>query len=439
MNRISQPEPPREFQHEAGFPAWLAPPFLFFLAALVAWAATQGSSVASRWLIVNCVATLGFGVGGVIWLIQHRWGAPSTRLLNRASLVLTTALLGALWIWNRAPLPALTHDELRAFGMALADSVNRKDPSFLNDHFDFEGMLGKIWGRGAHGRMAPGTTPEQAIGHFTSSVKTGAWHYTFKKVTGDNKILIRASSGGSFNFHEYELARGEDGRVLWRDTYTYAEGSLLSESVSQLSVFKGPRSALIEKAFKEFCALSDKEAWPDILQAYEDLPRELKASPDVLVVRARAAFEAGGPAEAAAVRDLEQEVLPEHPGVGLTLIPYYRRQRSFDRILELLAGLSVLAPDASLESLRSMALVGKGDLPAARASAQKAIELEPDFKDGYYASLHVATHSGDHALTRELLEVLQKLDADVDALVREPDFAPFRASAEHEAWRAARQ
>lgn len=78
-------------------------------------------------------------------------------------------------------------------------------------------------------------------------------------------------------------------------------------------------------------------------------------------------------------RELEQAAAAD-PGVraDLALIAAYTQQRKFDEALKAIAELEKKQPDKALPlALRGAILAGKGDIPAARKSFERALVLEP--------------------------------------------------------------
>ena len=103
-------------------------------------------------------------------------------------------------------------------------------------------------------------------------------------------------------------------------------------------------------------------------------------------------------------RELEQAAAAD-PGIraDLALIATYSQQRKFDEALKAIAELEKKQPDKALpHSLRGAVYAGKNDLPAARKSFERALELEPtDFASAAsLARLDLADKKPDDARKR---------------------------------------
>jgi hypothetical protein len=100
-------------------------------------------------------------------------------------------------------------------------------------------------------------------------------------------------------------------------------------------------------------------------------------------------------------------------------------------------GIASTGEDAALSSIEAAALIKTGQLRAAAAAAERAVEADPGFKDAYIFRIGAALEARDNAGTLEWLKrAVEQTGMRVGDLRQNPTYARFVKSPQYQEWLA---
>jgi tetratricopeptide (TPR) repeat protein len=167
---------------------------------------------------------------------------------------------------------------------------------------------------------------------------------------------------------------------------------------------------------------------------YKSLPTELREQKTVLVVHLKAAQ--SDDAEYSAALATYRRLYPTDPGVDFLSIDYHVLKKNYDEAIRCVDKVDmVVGGDPFLLTVRANVLAEAGRFEQARTASEKAIEQEPELKEGYWSRISVALKEKNHADTLKWLKrVVEKTSVEIADLTTEDDYADFVKSPQHEEW-----
>lgn len=242
--------------------------------------------------------------------------------------------------------------------------------------------------------------------------------------------------------------------VVITDWYMYSKGEWISDHMQQiygllrpaepraltrlLSVFKPNHSAQAQTSnYLRFVRAGDSEK---ALKAWARLPEKLRHSRLILLLRVQTTSDSDDyKAYMEALATLAQ-YHGDDPTLGLVLLDHYFHQNEYDKALKSLDRLEQqLGADAGLDQMRSYLLSMTQQYPQAIATAQRAIDSEPDYEDGYWSLLHGLVGDGQFAAAIKVIKQLEddfQIEFDPAELAETEGFADFARSLPFKLWRA---
>jgi hypothetical protein len=257
-------------------------------------------------------------------------------------------------------------------------------------------------------------------------------------------------AAGGVSFHDYVVGRSAAGDLRVLDVFTMVSGEYLSESMNGLlAATLGDRDLLarVLGGRSEFVSdLPQLQRMAELVEAgnaegalalYDSLSEPARHERTFFLLRVRAASLLGDDARYLAVLADLEATFPGDPGANANLLDAYFLRRDWIRCQRALAALSSEFRDSYWDVLRARALLGAGDLAAARAAADRVVASEPDLIDGHDVVLAVSLASSDLARANEALEVLvARFAVDPSVLAAQPG---YERVVELPAYRAAAQ
>lgn len=240
---------------------------------------------------------------------------------------------------------------------------------------------------------------------------------------GEHRALVRVDMGDrGLSYIDFILGKDRNGEVRITDWYDYGQGQLYSEALCQALFYmypgdevlarKLPGGASVDRNILKYVAhmaeLSREGRYREWLDAYKDLPGELKYSRNVLVTRVLVAS-AGGPYNEylLALKDVNTYIGSD-PSLSLLLIDHYLNERDYkaahralDRIYEYTGG------DAALDFLRANVYLTEKKYPQSIEFAQRAIKEDPFYEEAYWTLLAVSIFTHRYNLAVDTLESLE--------------------------------
>jgi len=369
----------------------------------------------------------------------------------------------------RAEVPATQSDAeaFREFAQQIESAAKRGDQSFFDRMFDRDATLALAM----NGLDGPPALAEQfrsvekagwsfAQG-FLGQVSQGGATYRFQRLRtgpgGRPQALFRLMvNAGGATFHEYALRRDASG-VKAVDVYPYSGGEWKSDSLrrnwisalseaglaTRLTRLAGVENEMVKQApeIQRILKLNAAGQSAEVLAALLKLPASVQSDRNLLVIRMTVAQKVGE-REAAEAVDAFARQFPNDPSLNLLRVDMLAGRKQYDEALAAIERVQqATGGDAYLDQLTGAVFYLKGDRDAARAAAQRAIEREPSFANGYLMLLRLALEAGDHAETARLLRGYEPYApaGSMAGLLAGPDFAEFVRSDEHKRWAAARK
>lgn len=368
---------------------------------------------------------------------------------------------------SRAPATQSDAEAFREFAQQIQSAAQRADQSFFDRAFDRDATLALAM----NGLDGPPALAEQfrsvekanwsiAQG-FLGQVGQGLATYRFQRLRsgpgGRPQALFRLMvNEGGVTFHEYALRRDASG-VKVVDFYAYSGGEWKSESLrrnwlsglreaglaTRLTRLAGVENEMAQQApeIQRILKLNTAGQSAEALAALLKLPPSVQADRNLLVIRMSVAQKVGE-REASEAVDAFARQFPNDPSLNLLRVDMLAGRKQYDEALAAIERVQqATGGDAYLDQLTGAVFYLKGDRDAARAAAQRAIEREPSFANGYLMLLRLALEARDHAETARLLSAYEPYApaGSMAGLLSGPEFAEFVRSDEHRRWAAARK
>jgi hypothetical protein len=368
-----------------------------------------------------------------------------------------------------APIgPPVSDEECRAFARAVEGAVRSGDGGAAwGALIDWDAIL--------RAATAGIPVPESDRNGFFQGVKTsmqqdqglvpqvvatvqGGGSYTFlrPRARGPHKTalfrLVSPDSNG-VNYHEFVLARREDGKVRAVDAYVFLSGELVSRTLRRMFLCLAARGAPDPGALgrlpgTEQAFLKDlprfqrmtaevRDGRPaEALATYRQLPPQLQKDKTILMLRLQAAQDAGDEPYARAIEDFRDA----HPGdacIDMFSVDYYLLKRDYPRALACLDRLDrSVGGDPYVHVMRAGIHTDQGQYDLARHDARRAIAVDPDLQDAYWALLTVSLQDHHYADTVTLLDQLEgRFHIPFGDMTQLPVFSEFVRSPEYLAWK----
>ena len=255
---------------------------------------------------------------------------------------------------------------------------------------------------------------------------------------------------GGFNYDEFLLGKTANGETCVVDALAYATGLRLSTQAREAAIaaavaedktvadrLEGAEAELARHMadLTTLTRQNGEKKWAEALDTYKRLPEVLRKSHMVLLRALLPAREAGK-AEHEALLDEIEKSSGDDPTLALVLHDHALLEKAWTRALAHLDAVDkAIGGDIYLEAERGEIHAGEGDLAAAKTSARKALDAEPDLKKGHWVLAVVANRSKDWAGLRSELETLEKLGVKLNDLSNVPAYADFVKTDEYRAWR----
>lgn len=267
------------------------------------------------------------------------------------------------------------------------------------------------------------------------------------------KALVRFDFGDNgFGYREFELQRTAGGLVAIRDWYDYGVGQYFTDSMRQLIVFTNARASLVSRLFDmlegnesslqrigtAFQALQNRD-YDGFFAAYDGLDPELKRNRLLMLIAVQAGSMSGDEAlYRRTLADLDR-YYGDDATLTFLLIDHYFFEERYDEALGAIRRFRshIGVDDAALAMLEANIYLTQEQYPETIARASRAVELEPELENPYWALLPAlsVTHRFDDAVA--VLQVLEQqfyYEFEPSAFAEEPLYAGLVESDAFDAW-----
>lgn len=273
-----------------------------------------------------------------------------------------------------------------------------------------------------------------------------------RTVDGRPRPLFRLiGSEGALNYHDYYLARYEDGEVATEDMFVFASGEPISQSMRRLLIpavaslrGKGlfgkldPQELDSMKTIRSMAKAIRARNYKSAIAAYRTLPRTFQERKPVLIlyIQATMNLETDGDAEYLAALEVFRKLYPRDAALDFISIDYFFLKKRYDEACRAMDRINkAVGGDPYLDVLRGSALLEAGRFKEARQAIEKAIKDEPNLVQAYWFRIGLSLREKKYADTLAWLQrIVEKCHVDIQDLTGVPDYAGFVASPQYTMW-----
>ena len=218
---------------------------------------------------------------------------------------------------------------------------------------------------------------------------------------GQPRALVRVDEGSEgIEYLELEVSQDDSGAYRVIDWYQLTRGRMASDSLGALARLMTdpdqsflhrlfattPFSPDLAEKFKQISVLDHQGKFAEALTALSQLPPEIADSLDLLRMRSAEAARLNNNQEYYHILDIMAAKYSNEPSAAMALIDYYLKNRRFD---EAQMGITIIenrvGSDGMTNMMHSNIAQQAGNYSAAAAYGRKSVELEPDFRRGWFA------------------------------------------------------
>jgi hypothetical protein len=267
-------------------------------------------------------------------------------------------------------------------------------------------------------------------------------------VDGRTRALFRIlPNGGGVNYHDFLVARYDDGAIAMEDDYVYGVGELITQTmrrvlvplISQVNAAKGPNAADMEsaKAMSEMGKAFQAQNFALVSSKYKQLPKNMQENKSIMLLYIQA-LAADEKAEGEYVKAMERfrQMYPNDACIDFLSIDYYTLKKDFPAALKAVESIEKKAGgDPYLVAMRAMLATEKGDNAQAKKLFAEALKAEPDLELAHWGRISLALKEKNHADTLEgLKQIVRVCNLEIQNLAENADYADFVKSKEHRDW-----
>lgn len=200
-------------------------------------------------------------------------------------------------------------------------------------------------------------------------------------------------------------------------------------------------TATDSKQFGEMLDLAQAQDWQGVLTAYHGLATEMKQTKICLMIRLNAAMNLQFEKEITTTFEAIQKLVGDKSGIDLISLDYFFYRREFDNAFAAVERLEqTVGGDPYLDFVRAGISLAANDYDNAIIAARRAAKREPSLFQTHLLIAKASQAKGDFKMVAEEMKKLESLGrATPSELLDSPNFAPFVASPEFQAWKAESQ
>lgn len=381
----------------------------------------------------------------------RRWGG----FVRLAALLGVSSVMAPVWAGDAQEAPTTAECEL--IGRQIEETINQRDPSYLNEVFDLKATFDFA----VHDLPARPEVLQVAVATFIDSYNVaqdsvllilgeqGTLRFLRSKA-GKNgqRLLFRAITGPmSFTYFEFLMTQGDNHIPKIVDVFTYSAGARLSETIRsgivpvlRLEPEQVERLDAIDQSFvahrrdyRAFVEIAGTGDYASAFAAFDRLPKILQDYRPLLIMRLSVLQQSDLNEYLRMLPELARR-FPNDPVIKIMQLDYLMSSRDYAAALKLIDWIDRrVGGDPYLIVRRGMmaALVGKTD--EAMSLYDRAIAVEPDLIRAAYPGLvRISLDRRDFSKTAAVLErMLDFPDTDpIEQILQKPAYAEFAKSPE---------
>ncbi len=284
----------------------------------------------------------------------------------------------------------------------------------------------------------------------------GGGNYHVLRVYLENKhwhaLFRMLQPNGACNYHDFALEDNGAGKPQVHDVYVYATGENFSLTIRNLfvpvlaigepgileRVFKigKDQATLVLDSFNKLPKLRSAGKFKELFEVLDSLPEAVKETKAIQIQRVMAAQNLDQVLYASVMEEYVKK-FPADPSIHLINIDRYILAKRFKECLvciDTIAGI-LKTDDAWMCTLRAMVHVTSGNLKEARVHIKRAMELEPNLQNVWWAGLEIALKEKDYDTVLDWLgEVKKRFAIEIQDLSKVPAYADFVKSPQYQTW-----
>jgi tetratricopeptide (TPR) repeat protein len=344
----------------------------------------------------------------------------------------------------------------RAWALKLQKAVSGGDKLFLYNALDWQALGKKVQVKNLPpillSKLMEGVQGGAKLTGESICADVGAGGQykliALRRQGGQWKALFRVlNKGGAFNYHDFFLARGRDGRIGAVDLYIGFSGEAFSDTLARivkfaLNLVQKPSKEMtaLAEIFSRYSALVGAGKRQEAVALLDGVPRVFQHEKWILMGRLSQRAEVSEERYTRLIEEA-QKYFPDDPAFDLVSLGYWGERKNYDRALQAIIRLKSFAEeDAFRDAYEAKLHSLKGDLPAASLLIQKAIAKEPDLKMAHWIKLEIDLGMWDFPAVADTLLILEKRFGErIPALEQLDNFSLFVKSEQYALWQAARK
>jgi len=367
---------------------------------------------------------------------------------------------------DRDAKSALSEQDCREYAQKVVNAVEAGDRNALDALIDFESIFEAATAgfevpdaerpemiRGLHSSMG---SQGGLAGQLIQNSQAGG-NFDFLRVRQNRQRpvilfrIIQPASSGGVGYYEFVPRRSADDKIRSVDIYAFTSGEYVSETMRRtlLPLVADRSRTFLDKLltgerdyvrdfpkFQQIVDIAKEGKWREALALLKELRPETKRQKVVLLIRLRAAQEAGEEKEYATALEEFRMLFPKDPCLELLSIEYYTQRKEYARALECIDGLDKsVGGDPYLNVVRAGIIAERGDRGKARQLANRAIAEEPTLVTAYLTLVAISLEDKTYDETLTLLKQLdQKFKMEFNDLTTVPEYAGFVKSPQYKHW-----
>ena len=352
------------------------------------------------------------------------------------------------------------HADYDAFARELAERLNDGEEDAFAGLFDKQAFIGRALRGLPESRdleAVRGSLNQQLdrVGTILLQRLNPSYEFRYlrsRQRDGHVTLLYRLNLGDEgLNYFELEVAP-RDGAIRVIDWYDYASAQNYSDSVRQalLTVLPLDRSLLDRlfgthgvddaavRQFVELARLQRERRFDEWLVAYEQLPDSIRNARIMVILRVANANSSGDEQAYREALDAAARHFGDDPQLALLLMDHYMYTEQWDKAHAAVDNLAAYTGgDAAIDGLRANVYLLTGNDAEALHWAQRTIEGDATYEDGYWTRLEANVNLGHFEAAVgdiQILETTFGYSFDAQALAEIEGYEAFGRSDAFRRW-----
>lgn len=316
---------------------------------------------------------------------------------------------------KQQPEKPLTKAEVTEFARKIEISIDKRDPTLLNDAIDGDALADKMnleSGRDSRS-FEQGLKEGMKMGSKIVAALSEKGTYTMIKEYEKDKVhhlLFRLYDNGMINYHDYELTRTK-GKPKVADIYIYMSGETLSETLRNLYVqFKDDFKASSTRTddwtrkvtYIRSMITSNKHR--DALDTYNEMPEKIKKGRLFQILHIEICSGLSDEEYSKAIDEYEA-LYPNEPNMQLLLIDGYTLRKDYQKALNAVNELDkMIDKDPLLDYHRAMCYTLLNDDQKRLECLERLVKNVPEIEEGIIELIYDYLETSEFEKAKPLID-----------------------------------